>query len=186
MTELDIKVAVFVAATAAIAWISRATLRDGRAHGFYRFWAWEAIVALSLLNVGYWFADPLCIRQLVSWFFLFASLPLIQQGSRLLHAKGRPDPRRGGDELLELEKTTRLVTDGVYGYIRHPFYGSLLFLTWGILLKHTGPAAIGLAAAATVLLYVTARIEETENIRFFGAPYRDYMARTKMFIPFVW
>ncbi|MBW2258305.1 MAG: hypothetical protein JRI25_27415 [Deltaproteobacteria bacterium] len=42
-----------------------------------------------------------------------------------------------------------------------------------------------LAVAATVFLVATAKIEERENIRFFGAPYQQYMKGTKMFIPFM-
>jgi protein-S-isoprenylcysteine O-methyltransferase Ste14 len=38
---------------------------------------------------------------------------------------------------------------------------------------------------ATLFLAVTARIEEAEDIRFFGSAYQAYMKQTKMFIPFV-
>jgi protein-S-isoprenylcysteine O-methyltransferase Ste14 len=32
---------------------------------------------------------------------------------------------------------------------------------------------------------VTARSEEAENVRYFGAAYQEYVRRTKMFIPLV-
>jgi protein-S-isoprenylcysteine O-methyltransferase Ste14 len=38
---------------------------------------------------------------------------------------------------------------------------------------------------ATSFLVATARIEEAEDIRFFGSAYQAYMKRTRMFIPFV-
>jgi len=56
---------------------------------------------------------------------------------------------------------------------------------WGALLKSPSWAAVGLAAVATGLLTATARAEEAENVRYFGAAYRGYMERTRMFIPFV-
>lgn len=56
---------------------------------------------------------------------------------------------------------------------------------WGALVKSPSWAAVGLAAVATGLLTATARAEEAEDVRYFGAAYREYMARTKMFIPFV-
>ena len=42
-----------------------------------------------------------------------------------------------------------------------------------------------LAVVASLFLTLTARTEEAENIRFFGAAYEDYMKRTKMFVPFL-
>jgi protein-S-isoprenylcysteine O-methyltransferase Ste14 len=32
---------------------------------------------------------------------------------------------------------------------------------------------------------MTARVEEAENCRFFGAAYREYMKGTKIFVPFL-
>lgn len=37
---------------------------------------------------------------------------------------------------------------------------------------------------ATGFLLATAKVEEAENIGYFGTAYRAYMKRTKMFIPF--
>jgi len=42
-----------------------------------------------------------------------------------------------------------------------------------------------LAAVVTFFLVRTARVEEAENIRFFGPAYEEYMKRTKMFVPFL-
>lgn len=53
------KLAIMVVATAAIVLVSRASLRDPRSHGFYRFFAWEAILMLILLNIDHWFDNPL-------------------------------------------------------------------------------------------------------------------------------
>ena len=71
---LQFKVILFIAASAGIAWVSRASLRDFRAHGFYRFFAWEAILALFLLNVGYWFDQPFSLHQVIAWSLLIISL----------------------------------------------------------------------------------------------------------------
>jgi protein-S-isoprenylcysteine O-methyltransferase Ste14 len=42
-----------------------------------------------------------------------------------------------------------------------------------------------MALAATGFLIATARADEAECIRFFGASYEQYLERTKMFIPFL-
>ncbi len=43
----------------------------------------------------------------------------------------------------------------------------------------------GLALLCTAFLFATARVEERENINFFGDEYVEYMRHSKMFIPFV-
>lgn len=179
------KALLFVLATFGIAWLSRPSLRNVRFHGFYRFFAWETILIMLLMNMNYWFVEPLGNRQIISWLFLIVSLVFIYQGVQLLRKQGEVSEDRDDPALLGIEKTTKLVTTGIYGYIRHPFYGSLLFLAWGTLLKRVSLPGIALGAATTILLILTAKHEEVENIQHFGGQYRDYMARTKMFIPFI-
>lgn len=36
-----------------------------------------------------------------------------------------------------------------------------------------------------IFLIFTAKIEEKENMKFFGIDYEEYIKKTKMFIPFV-
>jgi protein-S-isoprenylcysteine O-methyltransferase Ste14 len=103
----------------------------------------------------------------------------------MFRRKGKLNQERNDPALVGIEKTTELVTTGVYHYIRHPFYSSLLFLGWGILLKNVNWIAIFLAMITTSLLIITARKEEIENIQYFGGKYQEYMKRTKMFVPFI-
>ncbi|HSJ56796.1 MAG TPA: isoprenylcysteine carboxylmethyltransferase family protein [Anaerolineae bacterium] len=179
------KLGSFLVATAGLAYLSRASLVVPRSHGFYRFFAWEAILALAALNIDLWFRDPLSWHQMISWQLLVISAALVTAGVFLLRRKGAPDDRRGDEPLVAFEKTTTLVSTGVYHYIRHPLYSSLLFLTWGIFFK--APSWLGglPAVAATLFLVATARVEEAENIRFFGQEYREYMRHTRMFIPYL-
>ena len=180
-----IKLIAFAVATVFLLAISRASLRDLGSHGFYRFFAWEAILILTLLNLDHWFDEPFSLPHLVSWLLLALSLFLVIHGVRLLHRVGRPDSTREDTTLLGLEKTTMLVTVGAYRYIRHPLYSSLLLLAWGVFFKSPSWIGAGLAIAATLCLTATARIEEAENTRFFGPVYQEYMKRTRMFIPFL-
>ena len=171
------QVIVFVLVSAGIAFFSRASLRHPQAHGFFRFFAFESILALLLLNLEHWFSKPFSAPQIVSWLLLLASLFLVVHGFYLLRVVGRPEGK--------FENTTTLVTVGAYRYIRHPLYASLLFLGWGAFCKQ--PSLLGgfLALAATAFLVATAKVEEAENRRKFGADYAAYMKTTKMFIPFL-
>ena len=180
------KLIVFFIATILLIYISRASLRQPGSHGFYRFFAWECILLLFLLNVDQWFVDPFSWRQLLAWTLLFASLVPLVFGVCSLRTRGQPTQERPGDpSLLAFEKTTTLVTSGIYAYIRHPLYSSLLLLAWGIFFKAPGLSGATLALVATTFLLATARADEQECTRYFGPQYQDYMQRTKRFIPFL-
>ena len=175
----------FLLVTLGLAYVSRASLLHPRSHGFYRFLAWEAILALILINLNVWFRDPFSWYQLISWFLLAVSLFLVIHGALLLKRLGKADARREDPSLLDFEKTTSLVTVGAYRYIRHPLYSSLLFLAWGVFFKDPSWPGGLLALAATLFLVAAAKMEEAEDIRFFGPAYRAYMKQTRMFIPFL-
>jgi len=181
-----LRVAIFVAASSAIVQLSWRPLRDLRSHGFYRFFAFELMSALILLNAPMWFRDPLSGRQLVSWFLGTVSIGLAIEGFRLLRVIGWPAPAAPRSTNLAFENTTELVAVGAYGLIRHPLYASLLALVWCAYLKN--PFAIGgivLAPIASGFLIATAVAEERENRTRFGAAYAAYMKRTRRFVPFL-
>ena len=176
----------FTVLSVVLIYISRASLRAPRSHGFYRFFAWEFMLALFLLNVDVWFYEPFGWNQLISWFLLFVCLVPLVFGVRSLTSRGKPVASRDAEpQLLAFEKTSSLVTSGVYRYIRHPLYSSLLFLTWGIYFKSVTWLGVLLALAATLFLVATALADETECIRFFGSSYQAYMKRSKRFVPFL-
>jgi protein-S-isoprenylcysteine O-methyltransferase Ste14 len=165
--------------------VSRSSLRVPRSHGFHRFFAWEFIVALFLLNVDVWFQTPGSWHQLIYWFLLTVCIvPLIFE-VRSLMTQGKPVKQREAEpQLLNFEKTP-LVTTEIYHYIRHPLYSSLMLLTWGILFKAPAGLRVLLALATTLFLIVTAKTDEAECIRFFDSNYEVYMKQTKMFVSFV-
>lgn len=180
-----LKIVFFVAASIPLVYISRPALKEPRSHGFYRFFAWETILALIMLNLDLWFVNPLAWYQIISWVLLLISLFLVYQGVRLLQGIGKPSAGRADPGLYTFEKTTQLVTSGVYRFIRHPLYSSLLFLAWGVFFKDVNLAGGVLALVSSVFLIAAARADEAECIGYFGSDYEDYKKRTKMFIPFL-
>ena len=181
-----IKLITFVVLSAGLIYISRSSLRAPRSHGFYRFFAWEFIVALFVLNIDVWFRAPWSWYQLISWILLVVCIIPLVFGVRSLVARGNPVKQREGEpQLFAFENTSTLVTTGIYHYIRHPLYSSLLLLTWGIFFKAPAGLSLLLALVATLFLVATARADETECIRFFGPVYQDYMKNTRMFVPFI-
>ena len=168
---------IFLIVSLIIIWISWPSLRKPRSHGFPRFFAFESVLALVLLNVKYWFRNPFTVNQLISWVCLLVSLFLVIHAFHLLRVIGRPSGN--------IETTTRLVVVGAYRYIRHTLYSSLLFLGFGAFFKH--PVWLGaiLVMVATFFLILTAKVEERENLSKFGVEYAAYMKKTKMFVPFL-
>jgi protein-S-isoprenylcysteine O-methyltransferase Ste14 len=177
---------LFVLGTIVLIFISRKSLTSLRLHGFYRFFAWEILLVMFLLNAGTWFQNPFAWHQVISWVLLIVSIALVILGLRLLRQMGEQDADRNDASLLALERTSRLVTVGLYRYIRHPLYGSLLFLGWGMFFKSPSWLDAGLAIMCTFFLTATARVEERENMKYFGDEYVDYMKHTRMFIPYVY
>ncbi len=175
----------FLAGTAFFVWVSRHSLLKPRSHGFYRFFAWESILVLVLLNFPVWTRDPFAPHQLVSWVLLLASIVLAIHAVRLLSGIGRPSEARGEAELLPFERTSTLVTTGAYHYIRHPMYAALLYLAWGAFLKDVSWPGALLVGCATIALFFTALRDEAECSQHFGAAYVDYMKTRKRFVPFV-
>jgi protein-S-isoprenylcysteine O-methyltransferase Ste14 len=136
-------------------------------------------------NFKYWFINPLSINQIVSWILLFYSSYLVLAGLLLMKRKGKANRSRDEKNLFGFEKTTELIDTGVFKYIRHPLYSSLIFLTWAIYLKNPTTVLFSIALLSTLFLYFTSKFDEKECVNYFGEKYSNYMKRSKMFIPFV-
>jgi protein-S-isoprenylcysteine O-methyltransferase Ste14 len=154
-------------------------LRNPRSHGFFRFFTFEATVALILLNIMQWFQNPLSVHQIISWVLLGASLLMAVHGFYLLGTIGKA-------KNYNIDETTALVQVGAYRYIRHPLYSSIFYLAWGVFFKDPSLLGIILVVAIMALITAAAKVEEKENLLKFGADYAEYMKGTKMFIPFLW
>lgn len=180
------KAIAFVVLTLVLIYVSPKSLLSPKTHGFYRFFAWECILGMFLINANFWFIQPFAWNQIIAWTMLCVALIPLGFGVYSLRTQGRQADQRAGDaSLLAFEKTTNLITSGIYKYIRHPMYCSLLLLTWGIFFKHPILTTATLAVTAIVFLVFTAKADEAECTRFFGNQYQDYMKRTKMFIPYI-
>ena len=90
--------------------------------------------------------------------------------------------RSGVSEAIE---GNRLVTDGVYAWVRNPIYTAFTFIMWGVLLM-TGNALFLLTVPAywllmTVMLRCT---EEKWLLELYGGEYEEYCGRVNRCMPF--
>jgi protein-S-isoprenylcysteine O-methyltransferase Ste14 len=151
------------------------SLREKRYHAIPRFFVFEGLLLLGLIQADAWFNDPLLPRQVISWILLIFSIIYVFEAFRMYFRHTKPD--------LDFENSTRLVTTGLYKYVRHPMYASLLFLGWGMFMKDISQVPIIIITIISIAVFLTCKVEEREMISRFGEEYRDYMKSTKMWIP---
>jgi protein-S-isoprenylcysteine O-methyltransferase Ste14 len=88
--------------------------------------------------------------------------------------------------LVAIQPEHRLVTNGLYGIIRHPSYLGLFVsvLGWGLAFR----SGVGVAIAVMMLVVLLARIKAEERLlsETFGAEYDAYRGRTWRLIPYVY
>jgi protein-S-isoprenylcysteine O-methyltransferase Ste14 len=153
------------------------SVKHKRYHGIPRFFAFESVFILLLLNYRFWFSDPFSLLHILSWILLFSSAYVGLEGYFRLKREGNP--------VNQFENTSHLVKSGIYKYIRHPLYLSVLMVGLGIMLKDTGKIQLLLGFILLTAVFLTALTEENEMIAKFGDEYRQYMKESKMFVPFL-
>ena len=90
----------------------------------------------------------------------------------------------GWREVYRARKENRLVTGGLYRFVRHPQYTGLFVALFGEGVVHWPTLfSVGLFPLIAIAYYFLARKEERDMIRHFGDEYRAYMSRVPMFIP---
>ena len=88
---------------------------------------------------------------------------------------------------LELRENHRLITQGVYRYVRHPMYAALFLHSIGqALVVPNWVAGPSYLVAFGILFALRIRAEERMMLDTFGDEYVAYMARTKLLVPGIW
>lgn len=101
-------------------------------------------------------------------------------------ALNRAGFRQLGSTRLQVVEGQRLITDGVYAYVRHPLYLGDLLRNYGIAMVTSSLYGLLFMLAANLLLVARIGMEEDMLLGAFGDEYRDYMKRTKRLIPFIY
>lgn len=94
---------------------------------------------------------------------------------------------RNWSVTLETRAEHKLVTDGLYAWVRHPMYSSFLLsaIAQALLLANWIAGPIGLVAIGFLFFFRVGR-EEALMIETFGEAYRDYMRRTARIVPWLY
>jgi len=90
-------------------------------------------------------------------------------------------------QLFEEEKPAKLVTTGLYSFVRHPLYTFSLLILW--FFPDMSVNSFIVYAALTIYVLVGIVFEERKLLREFGQEYEKYRSITPMLIPglnFIW
>ncbi len=88
--------------------------------------------------------------------------------------------------LVAIQPDHRLVTDGLYGVIRHPSYLGVVVIGVGWSLAFR--SGVGLVITALIVLVLIGRMNAEERLlgETFGAEYAAYRARTWRLVPYLY
>lgn len=126
---------------------------------------WMAWSKIGLPEWARWFGFGLGLVNVGLIYWLFASIGT------------------GITPVSATRKEHKLVTHGIYRWVRHPLYtiGSSLYISFGLMADNW--FIILLAAVAFVAMAIRTPKEEANLIEKFGDEYREYMKRTGRFFP---
>lgn len=165
-------------------------------HPFIGFWRRVGMrVTFWFLGVFYLLtmAGLYPLRHVLLGRDLGTSLPLIAAAVPLIVVAGVVSRKRrrhltfrilaGVPELAPDQPGAGLLTEGIYGRIRHPRYVefTLALAGWSLVVNYAGLYLI--TALSLLTLYLIVLIEERELRARFGPAYADYSARVPRFIP---
>ena len=84
--------------------------------------------------------------------------------------------------MASIKKSHRLVKSGLYRYIRHPMFASMLLIVPGSGLLISNYLVIAFTPIVGAIYYIRAKKEE-ELLKEEFPEYNQYIKETKMFIP---
>ncbi len=87
---------------------------------------------------------------------------------------------------LQIVEDQRLVTDGIYGHIRHPLYLGEIARNLGVPLILLSVYGFAIVFGGNLFLLLRILIEERMLVEEFGQEYEEYAKRTKKLIPYVY
>jgi protein-S-isoprenylcysteine O-methyltransferase Ste14 len=122
------------------------------------------------------------ISELASFILKPLGLIILIMGT-YINIKGRIDLGLNWANQVTIYTDQKLITTGIYKYIRHPLYGSIIYMFYGSCLIYPNYLAFLCNTLIFIpFMYYRARQEEKFLIEKFS-DYRDYIKKTGMLFP---
>jgi protein-S-isoprenylcysteine O-methyltransferase Ste14 len=154
---------------------------------------WPAIPYLTLILVGMTISayDLIILQGLrIQHYPLIIGAAFVIFGGSV-RAISRMTLKRAGFGLvnstrLRVIEKQKIVTDGIYGHIRHPLYLGEIIRNIGFALAAYSLYGLILILIGNSLLLFRIEIEERMLVEEFRGEYKEYMNRTKKLVPYVY
>jgi protein-S-isoprenylcysteine O-methyltransferase Ste14 len=145
-------------------------------------------VSIGILLPLLWVATPvLAFADYSLQPFALTAGVLVLLGELWCLHRSHVDLGTNWSNTLEVRESHQLITNGVYRYVRHPMYVSLLLHGLGqTLLLPNWVAGPSFLIPFGLLVALRVAPEEQMMLDTFGEDYESYQARTKRLIPGVW
>jgi protein-S-isoprenylcysteine O-methyltransferase Ste14 len=139
-------------------------------------------IGLAAGTLGLGVAPAIYVATGFPWAVVLGTI--VYAAALWLFHRSHKDLGRNWSITLEIRDQHRLVSNGIYGLIRHPMYSSFWLMALGqaLLLPNWVAGLAGLVGFG-VLYFLRVGHEERMMLETFGDEYRAYMARTKRIIP---
>ena len=145
----------------------------------YVYIAIQVLIVLQLLGLPLYQLPNNSIFQLVGFVLL-----IIGVGIDIFARKEIGNNWTSGEEY-QIKENQKLITTGIYKYIRHPIYTGFALSFIGAEMV-AGSWLFVAFFAYFISSYVQGKREEKILLGHFGEKYKDYMKKTKMLIPWIW
>ncbi len=140
---------------------------------------------------------PPCHQNWTSCYYNFIvagfAIPLLQYIGVLVGILGlaiavmaRRTLGKNWSSTIDVKKDHELVTNGVYGYMRHPIYTGFLLLALATVLAAQSYAVLVFFASMAVVFLFRMHNEEKLMTKIFPKEYPQYKKKVKALIPFIW
>lgn len=85
----------------------------------------------------------------------------------------------------QIKKDQKLVTTGIYSYIRHPIYLGVTCTFLGVQLLVGSYLLLFFMIVIPLFSYFQAKREEKMLVNYFGKEYEEYKMKTQLFLPYL-
>jgi protein-S-isoprenylcysteine O-methyltransferase Ste14 len=178
-------VALTAATVAAYFKIDFNPLRKGVGRVGKQSWQLGILLLLSLALLWFLpFAEHKGILKLMASYWPYLGLLLFTVGV-IVRIAALTMLGENFSAYVTLQRNHRLIQDGIYAWIRHPLYLSLLLIPTGIALVFASLLAVPILILAAAFVFDRMRIEDRLLASRFGAEFEDYRRRTRRLIPLV-
>ncbi len=152
-------------------------IKTGRVLVFLQFLLAAIVIALTLIESLLTHRQEITEVKIISIVLIILGIAAVIAALITFNQRVTPNP-------VPLE-TAKLRTNGIYGYIRHPMYFSVILFLIGFTLYERAYYSFFLNIIVVIFLVFKIKFEEIELGKHFP-DYKLYQAKTKKLLPFIY